>query len=104
MSGTMSETFRNYKYKPAIKPDGSRTLNNGDIIATELLPLKPDDVCYAADLIFKKKIGFHKNKYANLNLGHQRMNAGNRIRAAYMKGDSDEQFQIIFIINQLNRK
>lgn len=97
----MSESFRNYKYKSATKPDGSRTLNNGDIIADELLPLEPEDVCYAADLIFKEPKGYHVNKYEHLNRGQQRMNAGNRIRAAYIKGDDGEKNQIIFIIQSV---
>ena len=66
---------------------GRGTLNNGDVIAVAFEVLNADQVCAVADVLLKAGKAFHAKKYAALNSGMRRMNAGNRIRAAVKRGD-----------------
>ena len=66
---------------------GRATLNNGDTIAIAFEVLNAAQVCVMADSLLKAGKGYHSKKYAALNSGMQRMNAGNRIRAAVKRGD-----------------
>lgn len=86
---SMSATMQKYreKYEPSISLSGRKSLNNGDDLAHLLASLDPRDVVHLAE----KVLGLKKNelwdKYANLNRGQQRMNAGNRIRGAVKRGE-----------------
>ena len=63
------------------------SLNNGDNTALSLAMFDPDRVVAIAEKVLPGIAkGELKKKYANLNLGMKRMNAGNRIRAAIKKG------------------
>ena len=66
---------------------GRGTLNNGDQIAIAFEVLNAAQVNTIADTLLKVAKGFHGKKYAKLNTGMQRMNSGNRIRAAVKRGD-----------------
>ncbi len=69
-------------YKPAKTANGNTSLNCGDATAKALAGLELDDVYKKA----AKATGIPEKalraKYAHLNVGMQRMNLGNRMRAA----------------------
>ena len=85
---SLSETMQKYrkKYIKAKGYNGLPTINNGDDLATLLLPLDPQEVVELAE----KALGFEKDelyeRYSNLNPGMRRMVCGNRLRAALKKG------------------
>lgn len=86
---TMSGQLNRYreKYSDAVSYAGKKSKVNGDEISLALLSLTPKQVMNAAE----KVLGLPENelvsRYASLNPGQQRMNAGNRIRAAVKRGD-----------------
>lgn len=88
---TMSETLRKYRvgYVKAVSYSKGATLDNGDALATALRGLTPDQSCALADLVLGTASGHHKERYASLNVGQQRMNSGNRVRALIKKGETD---------------
>ena len=66
---------------------GGLSLNNGDSTALSLSMFEPERVVAIAEKVLPGiKKGELKKKYAKLNRGMKRMNAGNRIRAAIKKG------------------
>lgn len=72
-----------HRYSVALHPNGKKTQNNGDAVATLLL---------AIPLAALKDFGgmrFDGRRYDHLNDGHARMCLGNLIRAAWNKGESD---------------
>lgn len=88
---TMSKQLQKYRarYKPSITAKGTKSLNNGDPIAQLLEGKEWEEVCKLADEILGEPAGHHATKYANLNPGQRRMNSGNRIRAAWKRGEFD---------------
>jgi hypothetical protein len=84
----MSTHIKQYRgnYKTSKSAAGGKSLNNGDSVAKLLGALSPKQVC-----ILATKVVFEcpdlVAKYAHLNPGQQRMNAGNRIRAAVKAGE-----------------
>lgn len=80
----MSKQLERYRkgYVPTIAASGRKSLSNGDDLA-QALETYPLDALYAtvAD-IFEIDL---QTQYAHLNLGSQRMNLGNRMRAAFNK-------------------
>jgi hypothetical protein len=86
---TMGEILSRYRpgYKVSITPNGRKSRFNGDDVAVALEGVEPAQIIAAAE----KLLGFKKcdlrKKYAGMNNGQQRMNAGNRIRAAVKRGD-----------------
>ena len=86
---TMSATLLQYraKYQPTVAYSGRASLNNGDAVAEFLAGKTPDEVLKAAEKILGLDDGELQERYANLNPGQQRMNGGNRIRAALKRGD-----------------
>ena len=80
MAGTLAK-YR-VKYEPSICAGGRKSLNNGDDLAHLLAGLTPERVCRLADAALDLGEGFCEIRYAKLNRGQQRMNAGNRLRAA----------------------
>ena len=82
---TLAKYRKNYtKSKTAL---GNNSAHCGDDIAARLASLTPEDVVTLAEKVLKFKTGELKAKYAHLNPGATRMNAGNRIRAAIKRGD-----------------
>lgn len=61
---------------------GKSTLSNGDKVAVMLAGMDAIQACRIADAAFGVPFGHHLARYGKLNRGMQRMNAGNRIRAA----------------------
>ena len=59
---------------------GKSTLSCGDTVAGHLAGMAAEQVCRIADAAFGQPFGHHSAKYAHLNVGMQRMNAGNRVR------------------------
>ena len=86
---SMSKTIAKYRegYEPSISVSGRKSLNTGDEIAHLLVGLEPVAVMKAAEEVLGLEDGELVMKYANLNRGQQRMNAGNRIRSAAKRGD-----------------
>ena len=78
----------NYSYSDGY---AGLSLNNGDNTAQMLAMLEPERVVALAEKVLPGiKRGELKKKYAALNRGMKRMNAGNRIRAAIKKGTVTE--------------
>lgn len=69
--------------------EGRATLNNGDQLALLLESLSPQETCNLCDAVQELKTGETQAKYAHLNQGMQRMNAGNRIRAVIKREDNE---------------
>lgn len=87
--GGMSKTLAKYRvnYQPSIAPSGRKSLNTGDKLATILAGMEPLAVIRLAEQVLGLEAGELLTKYEHLNRGQQRMNAGNRIRAAVKRGD-----------------
>lgn len=70
---------------------GKASLNNGDELAKALAGQTPDQAMAAAEAVHKvfdpDNVPDLGAKYEKLNKGQQRMNSGNRIRAAVKRGD-----------------
>ena len=79
------------KYKPGYvattSASGNASLHNGDEVANTLAGTDADTVVAAAERLLGFAQGELASKYANLNVGQKRMNAGNRIRGAVKRGD-----------------
>ena len=72
-------------YTKALRPDGTPTAHSNDLIARVLLESEPLEVCSFADYICEEPQGYHAERYATLNNGQKRMNAGNKIRSHWRK-------------------
>jgi len=85
----MSKTMNKYRegYEPSISASSRKSLNCGDEVAHMLAGLDPITVVQVAEAVLGFEGGELVAKYANLNHGQQRMNAGNRIRSAVKRGD-----------------
>jgi hypothetical protein len=86
---SMSKTLEKYRvaYEPSISASGRKSLNNGDDLAHFLSGMDPLNVITLAEVALGLEHGTLLDKYRHLNRGQQRMNAGNRIRAAIKRGD-----------------
>ena len=86
---SMSETLQCYRqgYESTTSYSGVKSLNNGDDVAHFLDGMSPTEVLQAAERILGFEDGELQAKYAHLNAGQQRMNGGNRIRAALKRED-----------------
>lgn len=73
------------RYQKTTSYGGEVSYDNGDQLALALRGLEPAEVCAVADTVLNAGQGFHLGRYGHLNPGQQRMNAGNRIRAAVKK-------------------
>lgn len=88
----MASTLAKYRempehYKPTVAYSGRKSLSIGDTVAQFLDGMSPAEVLEAAERILGLEGGELVAKYAHLNLGQQRMNGGNRLRAALKRGD-----------------
>ena len=84
----MAKTLNRYRgnYEPHLTPQGKKSLSNGDWLAQQLAGLTPAEVVVVAASALDQP-GLTE-RYAHLNPGQQRMNAGNRLRAAIKKDSS----------------
>jgi hypothetical protein len=85
---SMSATLRKHRDK-YVHTDGYNglSINCGDDVATMLRMFEPDRVIAIAEAVLPGvKTGELAARYARLNNGQKRMNAGNRIRAALKRG------------------
>lgn len=73
-------------YVKTLSYAGTMSADNNDPVAEALRGLNPAQVCAVADAVAGAKKGTHIARYGNLNVGQQRMNAGNVVRAAHKKG------------------
>ena len=82
MADTLKQHRGNY-----VHTDGyaGLSINNGDDVAAMLAMFEPDRVIAIAEAVLQMDKGALAARYAKLNNGQKRMNAGNRIRAAYKK-------------------
>lgn len=86
---TMSGQLTKYRtgYTLTITATGNKSLSNGDDLAKFLEGKTTKEVCELADRWTPNKDGQpHEERYKRLNPGQQRMNAGNKLRAAWKKG------------------
>lgn len=75
------------RYTACHTASGNKSLNNGDALAAFLEGKEPMAVCALADQWTPIKGGqTHQERYERLNPGQQRMNAGNKLRAAAKNG------------------
>lgn len=74
-------------YKTCTSFSGKPSLDNDDQLAQALRGLTPDKVVATAERLCGLKSGELKARYAKLNNGQRRMNAGNRIRGAVKRQD-----------------
>lgn len=86
--GKMAQTLRKYRggYQPGLAYSGRKSLNSGDAVAAAMHELSPAKSIALAEDLLKLEPGTLSAKYGHLNPGQQRMNAGNRIRAAFKDG------------------
>jgi len=83
----MAQTLAAYRKSYVVtKIGGRKSADTGDAVAVKLRGLELHDVLDLADLATGEVQGTHAKKYSRLNVGQQRMNAGNRIRAAVKSG------------------
>ena len=87
----MSETLLRYRqrYEATTAYSGRSSLHNGDPIAEHFAGMSPLEVMQEAENLLGLDNGELVARYENLNPGQQRMNAGNRVRAAIKRGDLD---------------
>lgn len=85
----MAQILRKYAqtYEPSISASGRKSLNSGDDVAHLLAGMEPVQTIQVAERVLGMEAGTLLARYEHLNRGQQRMNAGNRIRAAIKRGD-----------------
>lgn len=76
-------------YVKTLSYAGNISADNADPVAEAIRGLNPEQVCSVADQVKGVEAGTYATRYASLNVGQRRMNAGNVIRAAYKNGDVD---------------
>lgn len=85
---SMSSHFKKYRkgYTKSKSALGNNSAHNNDPVALSLVGLDWEIVCSIADELAPQLDGTpHSIRYANLNVGQRRMNAGNRLRGALKK-------------------
>ena len=87
---TMAKKLRAARehYELSVSASGSKSYHNGDTVAA-FFEAQPAEVAMElADEFTPLPDGdTHANRYANLNIGSQRMNSGNKLRGAIRRGD-----------------
>lgn len=86
---SQADTMKKYrdKYVPTKTAEGNHSKHCGDPVAEKLAALTLPETLTLAEKVCGFKKGELATKYERLNPGSQRMNAGNRIRAAIKRGD-----------------
>lgn len=89
---SMADTMQRYRnqpdhYQTTTSYTGRKSLSIGDEVAQFLDGMSPAEVLEAAERILGLEQHELAFKYAHLNAGQQRMNGGNRLRAAVKRGD-----------------
>lgn len=86
---TMAEKLRRARerYVVGVSASGNKSAHTDDDLAAFLEAKPLEDVLALADEFTPLDKGTHADRYAHLNLGSRRMNAGNKIRAALRRGD-----------------
>jgi hypothetical protein len=86
---TMSEKLRRARvnYVTGVTASGNKSLHTDDELAAFLEHKSLEAVLALADEFTPLDTGTHADRYASLNPGSQRMNAGNKLRAALRRGD-----------------
>ncbi|MCK5609693.1 hypothetical protein KAR91_47910 [Candidatus Pacearchaeota archaeon] len=79
------------KYNASRSASGSKSLSNGDEVATALEGLTIDDLFSIGDSLLGEDF---RSRYASLNTGMQRMNMGNRIRNKVKQIDAEDNAKI----------
>jgi hypothetical protein len=77
-----SKYVRKVNGKTNVSASGNATMDNGDALAKKLRGVELDEVYAEASKILGESQAALKAKYQHLNPGMQRMNLGNRMRAA----------------------
>lgn len=87
--GALAATLKRYRdtYEDCVTKEGRLSKHNGDPVAVALQGLDHEDVADLAERLLGLGEGFLMRKYSHLNNGQIRMNSGNRIRAAFKKGE-----------------
>lgn len=86
MSGTLAK-YRP-RYVPTVAASGKKSLHTGDAVSLALEYRDWEAVMAICADLLELDLAELQAKYAHLNKGARRMNCGNRIRAAYKKGDA----------------
>lgn len=101
---SQSEQLRKYKalgrYEPYVVGD-KQSIDNGDAVAKLLRGADVSVVIRAAEKLKQLDPGSLATKYATLNRGSKRMNAGNVIRGFVKRGDNTPE-EIAKVIKQAN--
>lgn len=77
-----SSYVRKVNGRANVSASGNATMDNGDALAKSLRGLELDDVYAQASKVLGESQAALRAKYEHLNPGMQRMNLGNRMRAA----------------------
>jgi hypothetical protein len=77
------------RYVKTKRPEGTSSMDCGDMLARTLRDLEPLEVAAMADKVLGEAAGYHAGKYGHLNPGQIRMNSGNRIRAYLKTADAE---------------
>jgi hypothetical protein len=86
VSSTMTKTIKmakNARYESYTLPNGSIGWDNGDDAALRMRGVSNETLGEWVDEIRDLPKGTSIDKYGHLNVGHQRMNLGNILRAAW---------------------
>jgi hypothetical protein len=87
----MSQQLKKYRiknnYKACTSASGSSSASCADDLAEYLGTLTIPQILSLADKVCGTDSGFHASKYAKLNPGQQRMNAGNKLRSRLKNGE-----------------
>ena len=97
-TGGMAKQLSKYRatYVTSIAPSGRKSLSKGDMVAKALEARELNELYGVVEDIFDLDL---RDKYAKLNLGSQRMNLGNRIRAAFKNVDHAQHDAVVEWVN-----
>ena len=86
---SMSDHMKKYRenYTASKTASGTASMHNGSKLAILLSGSTPEAVVATAERVLDLKSGELATKYAHLNPGSRRMNAGNRLKFALKRGD-----------------
>ncbi|MDH3375380.1 MAG: hypothetical protein OEQ39_00215 [Gammaproteobacteria bacterium] len=86
---SMGEILSKYRpgYAISVTPNGRKSRYNADDVAETLVGYEPSQIIGAGEKLLGFKKGELFEKYEGMNQGQQRMNIGNRLRAAVKRGD-----------------